>query len=56
MARCAICKKPLHGIPKEVRKLPTSKKRVERPYGGNLCSKCARNLINEKLYSEAGVA
>lgn len=53
IARCAVCKKPLHGIPRlnpsEMGKLPKSKKRPERPYGGNLCSKCMRDLFKKSL-------
>ncbi len=50
--KCAICKKPLHGIPKlratELKKLAKSEKRVERPYGGYLCSKCVREIMRER--------
>ena len=42
IAHCATCKKPLKGIPRErpyiMHKLPKTKKRPERPYGGILCS------------------
>jgi len=52
-ARCAVCKKPLHGVPRlnpsKMRKLPKTKKRPERPFGGNLCSKCMRNLFKKTL-------
>lgn len=55
IARCAICKKPLHGIPrlrpKELKKLPKTKKRPERLYGGYLCSKCLKELLKEKARS-----
>jgi len=50
--KCAICKKPLHGIPRmtssKLRKLPKSKRRVERMYGGYLCAKCAKEILREK--------
>jgi len=53
IARCAICGKPLHGIPRvkssEMRKLPKTKRRPERPYGGNLCSRCMRNLFRRSV-------
>jgi len=53
IARCAVCKNPLHGVPRlnpdEMGKLPKTKKRPERPYGGNLCSKCMRNLFKKTL-------
>jgi len=52
-AKCAICKKPLHGVPRkqpvELRKLAKSEKRPERAYGGYLCSKCSRELLREKI-------
>jgi large subunit ribosomal protein L34e len=51
-ARCAVCGKQLHGVPRlraaEMRKLPKSKRRPERPYGGYLCSECSRELFREK--------
>ena len=43
---CAECGAVLHGVPRgrpfEVNKLAKSKKRPNRPFGGNLCPKCAR--------------
>ncbi|HDD71547.1 MAG TPA: 50S ribosomal protein L34e, partial [Candidatus Aenigmarchaeota archaeon] len=49
IAKCAICKRPLHGIPRlrasQLKKLAKTKKRPERPYGGYLCSKCMRELM-----------
>lgn len=52
VARCARCGKPLHGVPRlrpsKVKKLPKSKRKPERPYGGNLCSKCMREVFREK--------
>lgn len=49
--KCAKCKKILHGIPKvyKLRKLPYSKKKVERVYGGHLCSKCTREIIKYNI-------
>jgi large subunit ribosomal protein L34e len=53
VAKCAICKKRLHGIPRlnqaDMRKLAKTKKRPQRPYGGNLCSKCMRNLFKKSV-------
>lgn len=53
VAKCAVCGKPLHGVPRlrasELRKLSKSKRRPERPFGGNLCSECMRKLMKEKL-------
>lgn len=51
-AKCAICKKPLHGMPRlhavEVSKLTKSNRRPERAYGGYLCSSCSRELFRKK--------
>lgn len=44
--QCADCGKFLAGIPhliaSKLKKLPKTAKRPERPYGGELCSKCSR--------------
>ncbi len=52
-ASCAECGKPLHGVakarPAKMKKTPKTKKRPQRPYGGNLCSRCTRKRIREKL-------
>lgn len=51
IARCAICKKPLAGVPKDfpskIKKLVKTKRRPERPYA-NLCPKCMRLIMKEK--------
>ena len=48
-AVCASCKKPLSGVPRErphkMVKMAKTSKRPERPYGGQLCSACARKKI-----------
>lgn len=53
-AKCAICKKPLHGVPRLIpskfKNLPKSSKRSIRPYS-NLCSNCMRRTIIEKIRS-----
>ncbi|MEM5766492.1 MAG: 50S ribosomal protein L34e [Candidatus Aenigmatarchaeota archaeon] len=53
LAKCAFCGRLLQGIPKlrqqEMRKLKKSKRRPERPYGGNLCSECMREVFREKV-------
>lgn len=53
IAKCGICGKPLHGIPRmlssKFRNLAKTKKRPQRMYGGNLCSKCSRQKIMEKF-------
>jgi large subunit ribosomal protein L34e len=54
-ARCARCGKALHGVPKlrpaQLRKLPKSRRRPSRAYGGYLCASCARELFREKARS-----
>ncbi|MGB9748240.1 MAG: 50S ribosomal protein L34e [Candidatus Woesearchaeota archaeon] len=49
---CALCKKEIHGVPREFPKklqsMAKTKKRPERPYGGYLCSECLRKLMKEK--------
>lgn len=50
-ARCAICKRPLSGVPRvtmlRLKGLSKSRKRPNRPYGGNLCPSCLRQKIKE---------
>ena len=52
-AKCAVCKKPLHGVKRlhqiQMKKLSKTEKRPERPYGGYLCSSCAREKFREKV-------
>jgi len=52
-AKCGKCGKPLSGVPRlipsRIRKLPKTKRRPERPYGGYLCSKCTRELFKKKV-------
>lgn len=52
--RCR-CGALLHGIPRlranKRRKLGVSKKSNERPFGGNLCSKCMRIEMKKKARS-----
>ena len=51
-ASCANCGKVLAGMargrPVQIGKLPKSKRRPERPYGGVLCSACMRAEIIKK--------
>jgi large subunit ribosomal protein L34e len=51
---CSVCRKPLSAVKKgravELKKLPKSKKKPNRPYGGQLCSACMREEIREKIY------
>lgn len=46
--KCAKCKKPLHGV-RLGRGLAKSEKRVNRPFGGYLCSRCAREILKERV-------
>jgi len=43
----------LVGVPKgrdsEIRKMPKTKKRPERPFGGKLCSSCMRREVKGRL-------
>lgn len=52
-AKCAICKKPLNGVPRlrpvDLKHVPKSSKRPERPYGGYLCSSCLRKLLIDSI-------
>jgi len=56
-AVCSNCKKLLAGVPRELpakmANLPKTKKRPERPYGGDLCSACTRKLLQQKARGDA---
>ncbi len=58
-AKCASCGKPLAGVPKErpykMKKLPKTKKRPQRIYGGILCHSCTKSKIIEKIRKEENV-
>ncbi|MBI4154600.1 50S ribosomal protein L34e [Candidatus Woesearchaeota archaeon] len=49
LPKCSSCKTILKGIKKfksrEYKNVSKSEKKVNRPYGGNLCSKCMRLKI-----------
>lgn len=51
-AHCAKCGAVLSGVPRErpykMKKLSKTEKRPQRPFGGNLCSRCTRLMILEK--------
>jgi large subunit ribosomal protein L34e len=51
-ARCAACGRPLHGVPRalpsDLKKLRKTGKRPDRPYGGNLCASCTREIMKLK--------
>ena len=48
-ATCYVCGKVLAGVPRErpykMQRMPKTMKRPQRPYGGVLCSACARRKI-----------
>lgn len=50
-AKCANCDRNLSGVPREIqsvmRKLPKTKKRPERMFGGVLCTVCSRKKLKE---------
>jgi large subunit ribosomal protein L34e len=54
-AHCAGCGAKLRGVPIErpykMQNMPKTAKRPERPYGGVLCSKCARQKIMEEAHA-----
>ncbi|MCD6488154.1 MAG: 50S ribosomal protein L34e [Desulfurococcales archaeon] len=54
-ARCALCGRPLNGVPRLVpsmlRKLAKTEKRPERPFGGYLCPQCLRKQLKEAIRS-----
>ncbi len=54
-AHCSLCGAVLPGVPtgraEKIAKLSKTQKRPERPYGGVMCSKCARGTIVNKIRS-----
>ncbi|MEM3622507.1 MAG: 50S ribosomal protein L34e [Candidatus Bathyarchaeia archaeon] len=48
---CFICGQPLAGIPKTIpskmRKLNRSKRRIWRPFGGQICHNCLQNALKQ---------
>ncbi|MBD3259440.1 50S ribosomal protein L34e [Candidatus Woesearchaeota archaeon] len=55
-AKCSRCGAKLSGIPRKIplkfKNIPKTKRNPARPYGGNLCSKCTRQVLIEKARSE----
>jgi large subunit ribosomal protein L34e len=55
-AVCTSCQKVLTGVarelPHKLAKLPKTKRRPERPFGGVLCSRCTRRLFQTKARLE----
>ena len=58
-ARCALCDRPLQGVPRlrvpDLRRLPKTKKRPERIYGGYICHECLAELLRIKVREETGI-
>ncbi len=57
---CALCGRPLHGVPhgrrpSQVRKLAKTERRPERVFGGVLCAECTRRILELAFYVRAGV-
>jgi large subunit ribosomal protein L34e len=56
--KCAICKNELHGTPTghpiALSKLKKSQKRPNRPFGGQLCSSCLREIVVYRARAQAG--
>ncbi len=51
---CALCKKPLHGVPHsssvfEMAKLSKTQKRPSTMFGGVLCSSCRKKTVEETI-------
>ncbi|MBI4144159.1 50S ribosomal protein L34e [Candidatus Woesearchaeota archaeon] len=52
-AQCGKCGRILHGMPnvpaQKLHKIAKTHKRPTRPYGGNLCTKCMRATITQRV-------
>ncbi len=52
IAKCGNCGAKLSGVarerPSKMTRMPKTKKRPERPFGGNLCTKCLRVEMKTK--------
>jgi len=54
--KCAICKKPLRGIPRltnqKFKNLNKTQKTISRMYGGYICHSClTKKLLEEKVFN-----
>jgi large subunit ribosomal protein L34e len=56
LPRCSLCGEELKGIPRlsanQAKNAPKSRKRPQRPYGGFLCARCAREKIRIEARSK----
>ncbi len=49
-AKCGSCKRLLLGVPRARKgKLTKSQRVPNRPFGGNLCTRCTRALLKERV-------
>jgi large subunit ribosomal protein L34e len=52
-AHCVHCGQYLAGLPRlsptELSKLSPTKRKIERPFGGQLCHNCLRQLIKQTI-------
>ncbi|MBE6494668.1 MAG: 50S ribosomal protein L34e [Methanosphaera stadtmanae] len=52
---CAKCGKVLDGVPRgrpyEIKKLSKNQRRPNRPYGGQYCTNCTKQLLKEEARS-----
>jgi len=53
--KCTRCGREISGIPhlvpSEIRRLPASQRKIERPYGNMLCPTCLRDLLKQAVRS-----
>ena len=50
--KCALCGRPLAGVPREPKKYAKSSRRPERPYGGYLCTKCLTRELTIEIINQ----
>ncbi len=59
-SKCALCRKPLHAVPRETRagmaKLSATQRRPQRVFGGVLCGNCTASVIKTRTRLQSGVA
>ncbi|MHA1805627.1 MAG: 50S ribosomal protein L34e [Promethearchaeota archaeon] len=55
-AHCAACKKPLQSIPRkrpaQIRKMPRTKRRANRPQSGRYCARCLQTIIQQSIWNQ----
>ncbi|MEM4577005.1 MAG: hypothetical protein QW701_06100 [Candidatus Nezhaarchaeales archaeon] len=59
-AKCAWCHEELHGAPAlsktNIKKLPKSSRRPERPYGGYICPRCLKMGLIRSVIKSASIS